>query len=131
MPVIIYIDKTGVFGNQRKSLEPVMFLFATISSAKHQDPNAWFCLGYIPDIKVIEWKVKRNDPYGLKSTSDIYHTCLFLILSSFIQEQKEKIVFPLQLGNKICIVRLHFPLAMVVSDGLNGDGLCSRVQSYG
>ena len=108
-----------------------MFLFATISSAKCQDPNAWFCLGYISDIKVIERKVKRNDLYGLKSTSDIYHTCLFQMLSSFIEAQKEKLVFPFQLGNKIRVVRLHFPLAMVVGNGLNRDGLCSRVQSYG
>ena len=38
MPVIIYIDKTGVFGNQRKLLEPVMFLFASIAFF----PDGWY-----------------------------------------------------------------------------------------
>jgi hypothetical protein len=138
--VVLSLDKSGVLGNQRIGLEPMVFSLILFKLQLRRQARAWRHLGFIPDIDALSQARKHQSDYnsadGAGRSIRNYHKCVEVILRSFLDFQNLCHVkecdydrsndIPLILGNQVSNRRIFTPLSVVVGDGKNGDGCAGR-----
>jgi hypothetical protein len=79
IPVILYMDKTGLDKSNRIAMEPVLLMLGILNRAARNKDNAKRLLGYLPDLELksaAEKQVQRSTPEGLGRSCRNYHTVL-------------------------------------------------------
>ena len=135
LPVVMYVDKTGVDTFQRYGVEPLMFTIGIIRRKLRNKAEAWRLLGLLPDLNLkssASQKRDRDSEFGKSRHARNYHRCLAKVLESFVNNQgfKEPLYGQFRLGPYIQKVRLFFPLCCFLGDALSGDRLCGRYEAY-
>ena len=133
LPLVLYLDKTGVDNNQRYGLEPVLVTFAFIRRHIRRTNRANRILGFVPDLELKSSAVKKvqQQRAGSKSAAAAnYHACLDVIVRQIAEAEERGVYTYLRLGDKVKMVRLRFKVALVIGDGKSGDTLCLRVGSH-
>ena len=134
LPIIFYVDKTGTTHNQRHGVEPLVFTVGILKREIRNQPRAWRCLGYIPDLEQKSSAVKaaaRSTIPGKGIGIRNYHNVLRMILESFYAaQQKRPLYVRLRIGQFVGEVSARLPLAFVIGDGKNRDTLTGRYGSY-
>ena len=131
LPLIMYVDKTGIDVNQRYPLEPLIYTLAIIKRSLRNYPRSWRLAGYIPDLEnksAAEMAQNRSKNPG--ATTQSYHLALGFVLRGIAQVQEEGIVTWLRLGPYQKRVRLRIEVAFVMGDGKSADMLTCRVPSH-
>ena len=129
MPIVLYMDKTGVDKNQRYGLEPVLLTFAFIRRHIRRTNRANRILGFVPDLELKSSAVKavqRNRVATNSAAAANYHACLDVLLRQITETEEKGVYTYLRLGDKVKMVRLRFKVAFVIGDGKSGDMLCLR-----
>ena len=133
LPIVIYLDKTGIDNNQRYALEPVLFTFAFIRRHIRRTNRANRILGFVPDLELKSSAVKEVQRSRVASNSAAaanYHACLDVLVRQIAEAEEKGVHTYLRLGNEVKLVRLRFKIAFVVGDGKSGDTLCLRKGSH-
>jgi hypothetical protein len=60
LPIIIYLDKTGMDMNQRYSLEPISFSLGIIKQKVCNHFSVWCILGYLTNLEVSSKAARKN-----------------------------------------------------------------------
>jgi hypothetical protein len=139
VPIIIYMDKTGTDANQRHSLEPVLFTLGVFNWKLRNQTRAWRILGFIPDLQLSSSAFKksaRSRLMGKGIGERNYHTCLGVVLHSYIEcqslakEENGGLKAWLCIGDRVKAVNLVVPLCFVTGNAKSGDTLCGRFGGY-
>ncbi len=131
VPLIFYVDKTGTDSLQRHGVEPFMFTTSLINLKQRQSTRSWRVLCYVPELKgksSAQSKVDNARLFG-KHQRD-YHKVLEKSLESLVMVQNNVVRAWVRLGDQLKLVRLFFPVAMIVNDGKSADMLCNRYGAY-
>ena len=120
--LILFIDKSWVDRKGKLTLEPVMCTTSLFNRKFRNKPEAWFELGYIPNMDHLNKRADATDK--LKD----YHYCLKIILSEMIacQNLKDGLEWDLLVDETYTRVNLHIPLLYVIGDTEGHDKLCGR-----
>lgn len=124
LPVIVYMDKTGIDVNQRYSMEPVLFSVGAIPREHRESRHSWRHLGFVPQ--------KQRCPEE-ETTSDLqfFHDCLYYLLDGLREAQKNPptVLVKLKGEDRIVERKAYLPLIIVMGDQLSQDTLCGRLKS--
>jgi len=109
--VVMYCDKTGTDVYQRAGLEPLSFTFTIFNRECCYKSEAWWVLGYIPDLEMKSSAYKAKQCLGAKGKGRPcrnYHTCLRKILKSYIDNQgkDEPIYVWIRIGEKVSYIQV-------------------------
>ena len=131
IPVVLYMDKTGLDKSNRIAMEPVLLMLGILNRAARNKDNAKRLLGYLPDLDLkssAEKQVQRGTPEGLGRSSRNYHRVLDIITEDISTSQgyTKRIVGYVRIGNKVQLRRLFLPIALVIGDGKSSDMLVGR-----
>ncbi len=129
LPIIMYLDKTGIDAYQRYGLEPLTFTTAVINRKTRNQTKSWRPLGFIPDLDLSSRAAKtaaRQKKSGKGRSTRNYHKCLHKILESFVDAQQKKPVMWIRIGNHMKKMKVLLPLAFVIGDVKSNDHLCCR-----
>jgi hypothetical protein len=128
IPVILYMDKTGLDKMNRIAMEPLVMMLGILNRKARNQDHAKRLLGYIPDLELkssAEKQVQRNGPSGKGRSCRNYHKVLSVITTEISGSQgyTSRIVGYIRIGNQVQLRRLFFPLAFVIGDGKSSDML--------
>lgn len=118
-PIIFFSDKTHTDIHGRLCLEPVQFTLGIFNRETRSHPRAWRTLGYVNDLN------KRYSGKGREKLQD-YHLMLKVILKTFVEAQKNPIIWEMNINGKTKFVRLKIPVMFVIGDTEGHDKLCGR-----
>ena len=124
VPIIQWIDRTSVTGNDRFSLKPYMFTPAIFTEKFRRSINAWGYHGYLPKPKKSS---AQNQTLQLGVNMRNYHAQLRVVLSSFetANARLRNITLPLGPDKSMC-VDIVTCILFVIQDMQEGDTLCGR-----
>ena len=71
LPLIFYVDKTGITKNQRQAMEPLVFTTSLFNRSIRNQSTSWRPLGYIPNLDLSSKASKANGYTGYKSKVSI------------------------------------------------------------
>jgi len=134
--VLIYFDKTGEDKYHRYSMEPGMMTISLFNRKCRNKESSWRHLGFIPNLDAkssAEKERSRSGKLGKGRSCRNYHKCLSVLLGSVIGNQgfTKPLYRDIRFGHRVKRnVRLFLPFAIVAGDGLSGDMICGRQQSY-
>ena len=124
VPIIQWIDRTHVTGNNRFSLKPYMFTPAIFTETFRRKIQAWGYHGFLPKSKASAAQNKKM-PQGNNIRN--YHAQLSAVLDSFITAgpQLRNVLLPIgQTGSmRVDVITC---LLFVIQDMQEGDQLCGR-----
>ena len=124
VPIIQWIDRTTVTGNDRYSLKPYMFTPAIFKEKFRRTIQAWGYHGFLPRSKASSAQNKgKNQGDNVRN----YHQQLYKVLESFTTAGPRLCNVTLPIGPKgfIC-VDIVTCILFVIQDMQEGDMLCGR-----
>lgn len=135
LPLVLYMDKTGVTIMQRHGLEPVMLTTIVLNEkARNKTDLSWRHLGFIPDLDQKSRAAKdieRGNPIGKGMSCRNYHACLEVVLRSLhVLQAAGGFTHRFTLGSVTKTVRVWCPVAFIIGDTKSQDNLCCRVANY-
>ena len=124
--LIGFCDKSHLDLKGKLTLEPMLFTFGFFNAEFRRRPEAWFPLGYLPNMNHVSPHAEADDKMR------DYHHCLEIILSELVEYQKLggfhwRIWQPNQ--KKYVDVRIHIPILYIIGDTEGQDYLCGRKKS--
>jgi len=126
VPIIQWIDRTHITGNERFSLKPYMFTPAIFKEECRRKIEFWGYHGFIPKRKDTQAETRLRKPGdNLRN----YHAELKVVLSSFKSsaQQLKNVVLPIGPGpNPQMIVNVIPCILCIIQDMQEGDMLCGR-----
>jgi hypothetical protein len=124
VPIIQWIDRTSVTGNDRFSLKPYMFTPAIFTEKFRRTIRAWGYHGFLPKAKQSS---AQNQTKRQGDNVRNYHAQLRTVLSTFATANKRlrNVVVPLGPTKTLC-VDIVTCLLFVIQDMQEGDMLCGR-----
>ena len=124
VPIIQWIDRTSVTGNDRFSLKPYMFTPAIFAEPFRRTIPAWGYHGFLPKPKTSS---AQNQTFKLGDNIRNYHAQLQIVLSSFRTSSSRLRNVQLPLGPTGSIhVDIVTCILFVIQDMQEGDALCGR-----
>ena len=124
VPIIQWIDRTSVSGNERFSLKPYMFTPAIYKCAFRNTIQAWGYHGYLPKPKVSS---AQNAVQKQGDNIRNYHAQLQTVLETFRSSNSRLTNVCLPLGpNGTIVVDVVTCILFVIQDMQEGDQLCGR-----
>ena len=124
VPIIQWIDRTSVTGNDRFSLKPYMFTPAIFSESFRRTIQAWGYHGFLPKPKTSS---AQNQTSKLGDNIRNYHAQLQMVLSSFQTSALRLRNIRLPLGPTGSLdVDIVTCILFVIQDMQEGDALCGR-----
>ena len=128
VPIIQWIDRTSVTGNDRFSLKPYMFTPAIFKEKFRRTIHAWGYHGFLPKAKVSS---AQNKTQIQGDNIRNYHAELYAVLQSFTLAgpRLRNIILPLGASGSIC-VDIITCILFVIQDMQEGDTLCGRFGSH-
>ena len=124
VPIIQWIDRTSVTGNDRFSLKPYMFTPAIFKEPFRRTIEAWGYHGFIPKPRLSTAQNK-----SLKQGDNVrnYHAQLYTVLRSFSAAHASLTNVLLPIGpNGSMRVDIITCILFVIQDMQEGDALCGR-----
>ena len=124
VPIIQWIDRTTVSGNERFSLKPYMFTPAIYTAAFRRTIQAWGYHGYLPKPKVSS---AQNAVQRQGDNIRNYHAQLGTVLETFrtANDRLRNVRLPLGCNGTI-VVDVVTCILFVIQDMQEGDQLCGR-----
>lgn len=124
VPIIQWIDRTTVSGNERFSLKPYMFTPAIYTATFRRTIQAWGYHGYLPKPKVSS---AQNAVQRQGDNIRNYHAQLGTVLETFrtANERLRNVRLPLGHTGSI-VVDVVTCILFVIQDMQEGDQLCGR-----
>ena len=124
VPIIQWIDRTSVTGNDRFSLKPYMFTPAIFTESFRRTIQAWGYHGFLPKPKTSS---AQNQTFKLGDNIRNYHAQLQVVLSSFRTSslRLQNVQLPFGLTGSI-YVDIITCILFVIQDMQEGDALCGR-----
>ena len=131
LPLLLYIDKTGVDQIMKNSVEPLVCTSALLSQSARQDPNNWFILGYLPSMLPNKRRPVIHDQWTPKRSSSQrdYHRCLGSILSQLKTIQHRRCTFRVRRGSSVRPMRIICPVVSILGDNLSQNLLCGKLEN--
>ena len=124
LPIIQWIDRTTVTGNERFSLKPYMFTPAIFKESFRRTIQAWGYHGFLPKGKKSSAQNRRNRP---GDNIRNYHAQLGTVLETFKTSANRLQGVSLPLGPSGSIVVDIVPcILFIIQDMQEGDMLCGR-----
>ena len=124
VPIIQWIDRTTVSGNDRFSLKPYMFTPAIYTATFRRTIQAWGYHGYLPKPKVSS---AQNTVQRQGDNIRNYHAQLGKVLETFRTANERLRNVRLPLGHKgSIVVDVVTCILFVIQDMQEGDQLCGR-----
>lgn len=124
VPIIQWIDRTAVTGNERFSLKPYMFTTALFCSSFRRTLPAWAYHGFLPKPK---GSSAENSMKGQGDNIRNYHKQLSAVLETFINANSRLKNVSLPIGpNGVMVVDIIVCLLCIVQDIEEGDRLAGR-----
>lgn len=124
MPIIQWIDRTSVTGNDRFSLKPYMFTPAIFTESFRRTIQAWGYHGYLPKSKT---STAQNQTQLQGDNIRNYHAQLSQVLHSFRTSPPRLRGITLPMGSSGRITVDIIPcILFVIQDMQEGDMLCGR-----
>ena len=125
IPLLIYLDKTGVDRMQRYGLEPVLYTLGIFTQKARRQRKFWRCMGYVPDFDSHTSSAKKAKLRNRKATKSErvrnYHDCLRAILQEFIDVQTHGIRTWVRIGQDLRYQTIFLPVSNVIGDGKSSD----------
>jgi Plavaka transposase len=128
VPIIQWIDRTSVTGNDRFSLKPYMFTPAIFKEPFRRKIQAWGYHGFLPKQKTSS---AQNQTQIQGNNIRNYHAELYAVLNSFTTSEPRlrNVILPLGPNGAIC-VDIITCILFVIQDMQEGDALCGRYGSH-
>jgi hypothetical protein len=126
VPIIQWIDRTSVTGNDRFSLKPYMFTPAIFTENFRRSIKAWGYHGYLPKPKNLS--VQNQTLLRQGDNICIYHAqrrVVFLSTFETANAQLRNITLPIGPNRSVC-VDVVTCILFVIQDMQEGDTLCGR-----
>ena len=124
VPIIQWIDRTSVTGNERFSLKPYMFTPAIFTEKFRRTIHAWGYHGFLPKPKISSAQnQKQNQGDNVRN----YHAQLATVLQTFTTAgpRLKNVTLPLGPAGSIT-VDIVTCILFVIQDMQEGDTLCGR-----
>jgi len=124
VPIIQWIDRTSVTGNDRFSLKPYMFTPAIFKETFRRTIKAWGYHGFLPKPKTSS---AQNQTKKQGDNIRNYHAQLYAVLHSFTTAgpQLENVLLPIGPAGSLR-VDIITCILFVIQDMQEGDQLCGR-----
>jgi hypothetical protein len=128
VPIIQWIDRTSVTGNDRFSLKPYMFTPAIFNEKFRRTIDAWGYHGFLPKRKTSS---AQNQTQSQGDNIRNYHAELYTVLQSFTTAgpQLRDVMLPLGPTGSMCVDVITCIL-FVIQDMQEGDALCGRFGTH-
>ena len=129
-PLVLYIDKTGVDGIMKSTVEPLVCTSAILSQEQRQDPKNWIVLGYIPNMDNLKSRPGHlHSQWSPPCSTTIrdYHRCLAVLLQPIKALQHKAPILKIRRGDSVRPMHVHCPIVSVLGDNLSQNQLCGRV----
>jgi hypothetical protein len=124
VPIIQWIDRTSVTGNERFSLKPYMFTPAIFKESFRRTIKAWGYHGYLPKAKASS---AQNQTKRLGDNIRDYHAQLKVVLETFRTAEHRLRNVTLPIGpHRNMTVDIVCCILFVIQDMQEGDMLCGR-----
>jgi hypothetical protein len=124
VPIIQWIDRTSVTGNDRFSLKPYMFTPAIFTESFRRTIQAWGYHGYLPKSKT---STAQNQTQLQGDNIRNYHAQLSQVLHSFRTSESRLRGVTLPMGpTGVIVVDIVPCILFVIQDMQEGDMLCGR-----
>ena len=124
VPIIQWIDRTSVTGNDRFSLKPYMFTPAIFKETFRRRIEAWGYHGYVPKVKASSAQ-NQNKRQG--NNIRHYHAQLHTMLDTFRSSDARLQGITLPIGpTRSMKVDIKTCILFVIQDMQEGDMLCGR-----
>ena len=124
VPIIQWIDRTSVTGNDRFSLKPYMFTPAIFTESTRRTIQAWGYHGFLPKHKVSS---AQNQVQRQGDNIRNYHAQLQAVLSTFTAAEPRLRSVQLPIGpTGSMTVDVITCILLVIQDMQEGDMLCGR-----
>lgn len=135
-PLILYIDKTGVDGIMKNTVEPLVCTSAVLNQSQRQDTKNWIVLGFIPSFDSLSRRTKpaaqwvaSGSSTGRSSNLRDYHRCIAALLSPLKTIQKENPIMLFRRNDTVQPLRILCPVISVLGDNLSQNALCGKVDN--
>jgi hypothetical protein len=135
-PLILYIDKTGVDGIMKNTVEPLVCTSAVLNQSQRQNTKNWMVLGFIPSFDAISKRTKPAAQWvapgsstGRSSNLRDYHRCIAALLSPLKAMQKEHPIMLFRRNDIVMPMRIICPVISVLGDNLSQNALCGKVDN--
>ena len=124
VPIIQWIDRTSVTGNDRFSLKPYMFTPAIFTELLRRTIQAWGYHGYLPKSKTSTAQIQTQlQGDNIRN----YHAQLIMVLQSFRTSKSRLHGVTLPIGPLgVMTVDIIPCILFVIQDMQEGDMLCGR-----
>ena len=124
VPIIQWIDRTSVTGNDRFSLKPYMFTPAIFKEKFRRTIQAWGYHGFLPKPKTSS---AQNQTKQTGDNNRNYHAQLTVVLQSFksANERLKNVTLPIG-PNGHMSVDVITCILFIIQDMQEGDMLCGR-----
>ena len=133
-PLLQYVDKTGVDGIMKSSLEPMMWISSMLRQSMREDSSNWFPAGFIPNLAMISSAARRGKK-GRKYTRSAavrdYHRCLEVLMQPLKDSQQNPPAMYHRRGDQIKYMYTSSPFLGLAGDNLNNDTATGRMGDYG
>ena len=132
LPLVLYLDKTGLDRFQRYNLEPVLFTFAFFRSSVRRQDRSWRTIGYVNDLGLkskAQGERERSGVQGAGRSFRNYHRVLGEVLSSLVEIQENPIHCWVRMGQFVKFVKLVPFVNVIIGDMKSGDCLVGKKQS--
>ena len=128
VPIIQWIDRTSVTGNDRFSLKPYMFTPAIFKETFRRRIEAWGYHGFLPKRKTSS---AQNQTQSQGNNIRNYHAELYTVLQSVTMAgpQLRDVMLPLGPTGSMC-VDVVTCILFVIQDMQEGDALCGRFGTH-
>jgi hypothetical protein len=130
-PLILYIDKTGVDGIMKNTVEPLVCTSALLNQEQRQDTKNWIVLGYLPNQDSVQSPDDLDEQHFPKRSSSLrnYHRCLASLLAPLRLMQREMPPMLFRRGDSVEPLRIICPVVSVLGDNLSQNALCARLDN--
>ena len=130
--IIFACDETVLKVGTKAATWPLMFSTTLFSSKLRNQPKAWFPLGYIYDLKILESGNEAQAHQDKHLRFARLHAIFAAVLESFIECQKPEALtdIELTLGGVTKRVDIVVECAFVIGDIQGGDKICCSAPSY-
>jgi len=127
VPIIQWIDRTNITGNDRFTLKPYMFTPAIFTEKFRRTIKAWGYHGFLPKAKVGDNNRRKDMGDNVRN----YHAELREVLASFRNSSKYLKGVMLPIGpERMMKVDIVTCILFIIQDMQEGDMLCGRYGSH-
>lgn len=133
LPLVLYLDKTGIDKQQRYNLEPLLFSLALFKEKIRHLDCAWRVLGYLNDLSQKSSAKANRERAGIQGRGRPlrnYHKILQALLEEIKHLQENPPTVWLRIGNQVKKVELVISVICVIGDMKSGDALAGKYGSH-